>query len=149
MLAGPVGPLNCGIGTFSAAELEKGAACRRRHKWWASLLKAGGTGGSLCKCRWTDNILLHLVSVFMCAFPLKCVPWSFSAIRAPVVIRSTPYFQVVDFKIFPLLVAKPRSPINRLKSRFRKLIGDKVEWFWDGTVKQSVQIPGMLSAMTW
>lgn len=35
----PVGPSNCGIGTFSAAELEKTTACRLRHQ------QPGGAGG--------------------------------------------------------------------------------------------------------
>lgn len=68
MLAGPVGPLNCGIGTFSAAELEKGAACRLRHKQQASPLQAGGTGG-LCECRWTDGT----PSFLEFAYVLRCM----------------------------------------------------------------------------
>lgn len=70
MLAGPVGPLNCGIGTFSAAELEKATTCRLRHKRWAILLQAGGTGGSLSERRWTDDT----PPPFECVFLLKCVP---------------------------------------------------------------------------
>ena len=53
MLAGPVGPLNCGIGTFSAAELEKGAAYRQIHEWWASLLEE--QEAACLECRWTDD----------------------------------------------------------------------------------------------
>lgn len=83
MLAGPVGPLNCGIGTFSAAELEKGAAYRRIHKRWASLLQAGGTGGSLSECRWTDDTpppseFVHVCFFKMCVckvFVLKELLW--------------------------------------------------------------------------
>ncbi|KAG7520755.1 hypothetical protein JOB18_035790 [Solea senegalensis] len=58
MLAGPVGPLNCGIGTFSAAELEKGAARRQTRERWARLLRAagaGGTGGGPSARRWAGD----------------------------------------------------------------------------------------------
>lgn len=106
MLAGPVGPLNCGIGTFSAAELEKGAACRRRHKRWASLLQAGGTGGSLSERRWTDDTSPPCESVYVC-FSCKM----FCAYRAPVV-QSTHMFKVVE--ILPLLNANSYSQTGKV-----------------------------------
>lgn len=74
MLAGPVGPLNCGIGTFSAAELEKGSACRQRHKQWVSLLQAGETGGTVILDAGGLMVLFHPANVHMFLFSLKCVP---------------------------------------------------------------------------
>lgn len=111
MLAGPVGPLNCGIGTFSAAELEKATACRRRHKRRASLLQAGGTGGSLSERRWTDDSRPPCECVYVCV-SLKVLQ-SFSANRAHVVIQSIPLFKV--FEILQLLVVNPHSQTRKVE----------------------------------
>lgn len=74
MLAGPVGPLNCGIGTFSAAELEKGSACRQRHKQWVSLLQAGETGGAVIPGAGGLTVLFHPANAHMFVFSQKCAP---------------------------------------------------------------------------